>query len=94
LDNSLSTDDVEIRFMLTRERSGDTILVHRGGAYSRGELGEAVALFQLTGWNFLYRAYIKAKKPVLGDKCKVVRIEFTNRKSVVNFANGIDNLSF
>jgi hypothetical protein len=39
-------------------------------------------------------AQIKAKKPELGDKCKVARIEFTDGKFVVSFADSMDNLSF
>ena len=39
-------------------------------------------------------AHIKAKKPELGDKCNVARIEFTDGKFVVRFATSIDKLSF
>ena len=38
--------------------------------------------------------HIKAKKPELGDKCNVARIEFQNGKFIVSFADSIDNLSF
>src|SRR6476619_7198335 len=47
LEDGLRADDVEICFMLTRERSGDTVLVHCGGAYSRDKLREAVASYQV-----------------------------------------------
>jgi hypothetical protein len=39
-------------------------------------------------------AHIKAKKPELGEKCNVARIEFTDGKFVVSFADSVDNLGF
>jgi hypothetical protein len=39
-------------------------------------------------------AYIKARKPELGDKCRVARIEFKGGKFIVSFADSVDNLSF
>jgi hypothetical protein len=38
-------------------------------------------------------AYIKAIKPELGDKCNVARIEFSDGKFVVSFADSIRYLS-
>jgi hypothetical protein len=39
-------------------------------------------------------AYIKAMKLELGDKCNVARIEFTDGRFLVSFADSVDNLSF
>ena len=39
-------------------------------------------------------AYIKAMKPALADQCNVARIEFIDGKSIVTFADSVDNLSF
>ena len=39
-------------------------------------------------------AHIKAKKPELGDKCNVARIEFKDGNFIVSFTNNADNLSF
>src|SRR5512139_3686118 len=47
LKNCLRTDDVEIGFMLTRERGGRSIFIHSGGAYSRDKVWEAVASHQV-----------------------------------------------
>src|SRR5512138_2833775 len=47
LENSLRTDDVEIRLVLSREGSGWSIFIHSGGAYSRAKLREPVASHQV-----------------------------------------------
>ena len=39
-------------------------------------------------------AHIKAKKPELGAKCNVARIEFKDGKFVVSFADSLDHLSY
>ncbi|RPJ24805.1 MAG: hypothetical protein EHM33_16625 [Chloroflexi bacterium] len=39
-------------------------------------------------------AHIKRKMPHLADKCNAAKIEFTDGKFVVCFADSIDNLSF
>ena len=39
-------------------------------------------------------AHIKLKMPHLADKCNAAKIEFTDGKFVVCFADSIDNLSF
>jgi hypothetical protein len=39
-------------------------------------------------------AHIKLKMPHLADKCNAAKIEFTDGKFVVCFADNIDNLSF
>ena len=39
-------------------------------------------------------AHIKMKMPHLADKCNVAKIEFTDGKFVIFFADSLDNLSF
>ncbi len=39
-------------------------------------------------------AHVKMKMPHLADKCNVAKIEFTDGKFVICFADSIDNLSF
>jgi len=39
-------------------------------------------------------AHIKAKTPYLATKCNVAKIEYTDGKFVVSFADSVDNLSF
>jgi hypothetical protein len=39
-------------------------------------------------------AHIKMKMPHLADKCNVAKIEFTDGKFVICFADSLDNLSF
>jgi hypothetical protein len=39
-------------------------------------------------------AHIKTKMPHLADKCNVAKIEFTDGKFVIFFADSLDNLSF
>ena len=38
-------------------------------------------------------AHIKAKTPYLAAKCNVAKIEYTDGKFVVSFADSVDNLS-
>jgi hypothetical protein len=49
-------------------------------------LGQAIEAIAL--------AHIKAKMPHLAEKCNAARIEYTDGKFVVCFADSIDNLSF
>lgn len=39
-------------------------------------------------------AHIKAKMPHLAGKCHAAKIEFTDGKFVVSFADSLDNLTF
>jgi hypothetical protein len=39
-------------------------------------------------------AHIKARMPYLAGKCNVAKIEFTDGKFIVSFADNTDNLSF
>ncbi len=49
-------------------------------------LGQAIEAIAL--------AHIKAKMPHLADKCNVAKIEFTDGKFIVSFADSVGNLSF
>jgi hypothetical protein len=48
----------------------------------------------ITGGTFILERNVKAKKPELGDKCNVARIEFEDGKFVVSFADSVDHLDF
>ena len=49
-------------------------------------LGQAIEAIAL--------AHVKLKMPHLADKCNIAKIEYTDGKFVVCFADSIDNLSF
>ena len=49
-------------------------------------LGQAIEAIAL--------AHIKARMPHLASKCHAAKIEFTDGKFVVSFADSLDNLSF
>jgi hypothetical protein len=49
-------------------------------------LGQAIEAIAL--------AHVKARMPHLAGKCNVAKIEFTDGKFIVSFADSVDNLIF
>src|SRR5688572_9673692 len=55
LDDGIRTDDVEIRFVLSREGGGGSVFIYSGRTHSRNKVVEAVASHQVRdgGGNFI-----------------------------------------